>query len=165
MSGGPLKRREFMDEVERACFVALSQDRAEAQSRKTMNLLKVHFNENYRIHYELMISAERQLIEVGLHFEDGPDPTSRQLAFFDQYVLEIKDELGEEFELERWTKSWGHCFETWPLEPLTSELAERLGKRLAEIIDVLQPILDEAVDLGIAADTPRPSTWRRRFRR
>ena len=130
-----------------------------------MNLFKIHFNENFRIHYELMISSGSGLIEMGLHFEDGPDPTARQLAYFDQYVLEIKDMLGQEFELERWTKSWGHCFEIWPLEPLTVEFARRLGTRLAEIIDVLQPILDEAVELGIVADTPRPSTWRRRFGR
>ena len=154
-----------MDQVERACLAALAAERGDPHSRKTMNLLKIHFNENYRIHYELMISAENSVIEIGLHFEDGPEPTTRLLAFFDQYVLEIKHVLGEEFELERWTKSWGHCFEIWSLEPLTATFARRLGKRLAEIIDVLQPILDEAVALGIAAETPRPSTWRRRFRR
>jgi len=36
---------------------------------------------------------------------------------------------------------------------------------LAEIIDTMQPFLDEAVELGVASDTPRPGSGRRRFRR
>jgi hypothetical protein len=143
----------------------MEQDETHLQSRSTMNLLKLHFNANYRIHYELMISAADGLMEIGLHFEDGPESTARLLAYFDRFILEIKHELGPQFELERWTKSWGHCFEIWPLEPLTPKLAQKLGRRLAEIVNTLQPMLDEAVELGIAADTPRPSSGRPRFGR
>lgn len=160
-----LRRREFMDLVKNACQDSLTEKQADAQSRSTMNLLKIHFNANYRIHYELMISAENGVIELGLHFEDGPESTAALLEFFDTYVLEIKDRLGVSFEVERWTKSWGHCFETHPIEPLTPAFARRLGNRLGEVIEVLQPILDEAFAREIASETPRPSSGRRRFRR
>ena len=154
-----------MDEVKRACAGRLKLASEDVHTRSTMNLLKLHFNDNYRIHYELMISAERGIIELGLHFEDGPDSTARLLEYFDRYVLEIKDKLGEEFELERWTKSWGHAFEVHALETLTPAFARRLGLRLAEVITALQPILDDAVVTGVASDTPRPGSGRRRFRR
>jgi len=154
-----------MDEVKRACEGNLKLAGEGIHTRSTMNLLKLHFNDNYRIHYELMISAERGIIELGLHFEDGPESTTRLLEYFDRYVLEIKDSLGEEFELERWTKSWGHAFEVHALDTLTTAFARRLGLRLAEVIIVLQPILDEAVATGVASDTPRPGSGRRRFRR
>lgn len=154
-----------MEEVKTACLAAMTRDTTAIQSRSTMNLLKLHFNANYRIHYELMISAQHGLIEIGLHFEDGPESTTRLLHFFDQYVIEIKHCLGVDFELERWTNSWGHFVEVWPLEPLTIDYARRLGARLAEIVDTLQPYLDEAVELGVASDMPRPSSGRPRFGR
>jgi hypothetical protein len=159
-----LKRREFMDAVRDACTAALPEDRRQFRSRRTMNLLKVHFNANYRIHYEVMIVAERQLIELGLHFEDGPESTARLLEHFDRAVIEIKHALGQDVELERWTKSWGHLFEVRALEPLTPGHAQALGERLAEMIGVLQPLLDEAFEVGLAPVEPRPATGRPRFR-
>jgi hypothetical protein len=165
MTGGQMRRKEFMAEVLRACQAALPPACGNAHTRSTMNLLKIHFNENFRIHYELMFSAQNGIIEVGLHFEDGPESTAKLLEFFDMRVVEIKHQLGPEFELERWTKSWGHFFEVWPIEPLTVSFARRLGARLAEIIGVVQPYLDEAFDQGFVSATPRPSTLRRRFRR
>lgn len=159
-----LKRREFMDAVRDACLAALPEERRVFHSRRTMNLLKIHYNENFRIHYELMIVAERGLIELGLHFEDGPESTARLLEFFDRAVIEIKHELGQQVELERWTKSWGHLFEVHRLEPLTRDLAGSLGRRLAQMIVTLQPLLDEAFELGLVPVEPRPGSGRSRFR-
>jgi len=159
-----LKRREFMDAVRDACLAALPEERRDFRWRRTMNLLKIHYNENFRIHYELMIVAERDLIELGLHFEDGPESTARLLEHFDRAVIEIKHELGQDVELERWTKSWGHIFEVRRLEPLTRELAHELGQRLAQMIVTLQPLLDEAFELGLAPVEPRPGSGRLRFR-
>ncbi|CAN5777607.1 hypothetical protein BH23CHL2_BH23CHL2_28230 [soil metagenome] len=161
----PLRRREFMDEVKRVCEAALNVDTGEMRTRSTMNLLKVHFNPNFRIHYELMISAEKGIIEVGLHFEDGPESTARLLEHFDRHVLEIKHQLGPNFEIERWTRSWGHVFETHEIEALTEGFARRLGLRMVEIIEVLQPLLDDATGIGLVSETPRPGSGRRRFRR
>ncbi len=153
-----------MDAVRDACGAALPPELRSFHSRRTMNLLKIHYNDNYRIHYELMILAERRIIELGLHFEDGPESTTRLLDHFDRHVLEIKDVLGQDVELERWTKSWGHLFEVIPLEPLTHPFARNLGTRLAAMIQTLQPILECAFEAGLVAAEPRPSTGPPRFR-
>jgi hypothetical protein len=160
-----LRRRDFFEAVSAAMRVRLPAELAAFRARSTMNLLKIQYGANYRIHYEVWVNSELGLIEVGLHFEDGPESTTRLLLYFDQYILEIKHLLGTEVELERWTKSWGHLHETHPLTPLTRELADRLADRVARMIVVLQPILEEAFQLGLVAREPRPGTGGRFGRR
>ncbi|MFW6074768.1 MAG: hypothetical protein ACOC9Y_04185 [Chloroflexota bacterium] len=160
-----LKRRQFFRAVWEHTRQQLPPDLDEPRTRQTMNFLKVQPSPNYRIHYEAMISAQTGYLEVGLHFEDGPESTGRLLAFFDAEILAIKYELGEQSELERWTKSWGHLFEVMPLEPLTREYAERVAGRLSAYIITLQPLLNEAFDRGLVSHEPRPSRGGGRFSR
>jgi hypothetical protein len=159
-----LTRRDFFGALVDATRQLLPSERQAFESRQTMNLLKVHYGANYRVHYEVWINTEKGYVELGLHFEDGPASTARLLAHFDACILEIKHELGVEAELERWTQSWGHLYELAPLEPLSDLFAERLALRLVRYIAVLQPILDEAYDLGLVPSTPHPSTFHERFR-
>ncbi|HBY47139.1 MAG TPA: hypothetical protein PK593_07040 [Thermomicrobiales bacterium] len=161
---GVLTRRDFFGDLADAARRQLPVERQEFETRQTMNLLKVHYGANYRIHYEIWINAEKQQIEVGLHFEDGPASTARLLTHFDAAILEIKHELGAQVELERWTLSWGHLFELHEVEPLTPLFAEQLAGRLVRFIDVLQPMLEEGYELGLAPRTPHPSTFHERFR-
>ncbi|HEX2282130.1 MAG TPA: hypothetical protein VHG52_10265 [Thermomicrobiales bacterium] len=160
-----LKRREFFEDVTDAVRASLSGEMQAFHARHTMNLLKIHYGANYRIHYEAWINTNTGFVELGLHFEDGPESTGRLLEHFDRYIVEIKHELGAHCELERWTKSWGHLYETHPIRPLTDDFVEEIADRLVRMIDVLQPILDDAYNAGLAPTTPRPSTFRRRFRR
>lgn len=159
-----LTRRDFFLDLAEAVRRSLPPDRT-LDARQTMNLLKLHYGANYRIHYEAWISTEKGHVEIGLHFEDGPASTERLLRHFDTCILEIKHDLGTEAELERWTQSWGHLFELHPLEPLTSDFVERLAARLVRYVEVLQPLLDEAFEIGLAPTTPHPSTFHERFRR
>lgn len=159
-----LGRREFFSELTEAVRRSLPADRQGFETRQTMNLLKLHYGANYRVHYEAWINAEKGYLELGLHFEDGPASTERLLAYFDTFILEIKDELGVEAELERWTQSWGHLYELHPLEPLTDAFIAGIADRLARYITILQPILDDAYTLGLVPATPHPSTFRERFR-
>jgi hypothetical protein len=160
-----LTRREFFSELLEQTRSLLPEDRRVFESRQTMNLMKAHYGANYRIHYEVWINTEKDYVELGLHFEDGPASTERLLRHFDTCILEIKDLLGPEVELERWTQSWGHLFELHPLEPLSDSFANRLAARLARHIVVLQPILDEAYELGLVPLQPHASTFHDRFRR
>ncbi len=110
----------------------------------TRNLIKVSYGHS-RIHYEVWANARDRHIEIGLHFEDGPDSTERLLRFFDENIIEIKHELGTGFELERWTNSWGHLFQLLPYQPLTDDLTREITIMLAKMIGVLQPMLVEAL--------------------
>jgi hypothetical protein len=159
-----LTRRDFFSDVVDTVRANLPPNDRTLETRQTMNLLKLHYGANYRVHYEAWISAERRWLELGLHFEDGPASTERLLVHFDRHILEIKHELGVEAELERWTQSWGHLFEMHPLEPLTPVYATRIGARLARYIILLQPLLDEAYEAGLVPRDPRPSTFHERFR-
>src|SRR5690606_8496669 len=85
-----LKRREFFSALREATRAGLPEPLRSFEHRSTMNLLKIHYGANYRVHYEAMISTESGFTEIGLHFEDGPQSTSRLLEHFDQYILEIK---------------------------------------------------------------------------
>lgn len=159
-----LTRRDFFSAVAETVRASFPDRERRLETRQTMNLLKLHYGANYRVHYEAWIAAERGWLELGLHFEDGPASTERLLAHFDRYILEIKHQLGVEAELERWTQSWGHLFEMHRLEPLTAEFATRIGERVARYICVLQPLLDDAYDAGLVPREPRPSTFHERFR-
>lgn len=160
-----LKRREFFRLVRDETLSQLPPEMGEPHTRATLNLLKVHYQPNYRVHYEVMISAQNSVLEIGLHFEDGPESSTRLLEHFDRHILEIKHELGEQVELERWTKSWGHLFEVHELEPLTSSYGRQVAARLSRYIHTLEPMLEAAYEEGLVSREPRPSTGGRRFGR
>ncbi|MCC7021737.1 MAG: hypothetical protein IT338_02865 [Thermomicrobiales bacterium] len=161
-----LGRREFFAAVVSGVRQRLSPELAGFRHRANTMLLKIDFG-NERIHFEVWTDGGRGRIEIGLHFEDGPASTAAYLAFFDAHIVEIKHQLGADIELERWTPSWGHLFESRPLPRLDRALAERVAERLAAQIAVLQPLVDEAaVPPGRHEPPPEPGRrWRQRRRR
>jgi hypothetical protein len=111
-------------------------------TRRFGHLLKIYFA-NERIHYEVWVDTRREQIELGLHLEDGPASTLAYLEVLDRNILEIKHALGPDAELGRWTLSWGHLIENWPLDALNKELRELICRRTLLYIVTLQPMLDE----------------------
>ncbi len=142
-AGAGLTRRDFFDAVVDRLREELPEPRRAFQYRSNPLLLKVDFG-NPRVHYEIWCDGERHILGLGLHFEDGPLSTAAYLTYFDQRIVELKHELGPAIELERWTASWGHLYEHWPLGTLTEALAERVGRRLARLITTLQPLVEAA---------------------
>jgi hypothetical protein len=138
-----LTRRDFLADVADALRGLLPETLVGFVHTCTANLLKVHYG-NDRIHYEVMIDGARNQIEVGLHFEDGPVSTAAYLAFFDRHIVELKHELGQQVELERWTASWGHLYEIHPLGRLDGAAVGRVCRRLAALISAAQPLLEAA---------------------
>jgi hypothetical protein len=123
-------------------------------------LLKIDYG-NDRIHFEVWVDTLRERIEIGLHFEDGPLSTAAYLEYFDARIVEIKHQLGPTIELERWTPSWGHVFDSLPLVPLDAEFAASAARRLSAQIAFLQPmVVEAAVPAGQRDDRP---TERRRW--
>lgn len=131
-------------------------------ARPAFNLVKLAYG-NERVHYEVAVDNSRRLLEIALHFEDGPISTLAYLRWFDPQIVELKDLLGPEIELERWTVSWGRLYELWPLESLARPVADRVAARLGAYITTLQPRVDEA---GIKPErSAQPSAGRFRPRR
>lgn len=137
-----LTRRDFFHDVAESLRQLLPEPWRDFHANATRNLLKVSYGSS-RVHYEVWANARDRHIEVGLHFEDGPESTERLLRFLDAHIVEIKHELGASFELERWTNSWGHLFQLLPYQPLTDDLTRDVSLTLVKMITLLQPLLSE----------------------
>jgi hypothetical protein len=159
-------RRLFFDQVIKQTRSAVGSDWADFQARPQSYLLKVYY-ENERVHFEVALDGIRDLIEVALHFEDGPVSSAAYLHFFDQRIVEIKHALGAELELERWTASWGRLYYMIPLSPFDAAKAKQTASLLARLIDSLQPLVVEANVPHERVTEQRTGPWRtwRRSRR
>jgi hypothetical protein len=143
-------RRAFFAGIVRELRDGLPPEYQGFRHRGDFNLMKVWFD-HYRVHYEVVIDQQIGMIEIGLHFEDGPASTLGFLALLDARILEIKDRLGPEVELERWTQSWGRIYDLRPLTTLDDRTTVPCGKRLVDFITILQPMIDAS---GIRLERP-----------
>lgn len=139
-----LTRRDFFHDVAESLRQSLPDALRDFQIWTGSENFKLNYGRP-RVHYEIWTNGRDRHIEVGLHFEDGPESTERLLRFFDVRIVEIKHELGPAIELERWTNSWGHLFRLIPYQPLTDDLTAEVSQELTRMICVLQPLLEEAL--------------------
>jgi hypothetical protein len=97
------------------------------------------------VHYEVVtLGVKRGELEIGLHFESRNSAANEQLLDgFMQHLLEIKAELGDGLEAEMWDKGWTKVYETIPMETFDEAYVDRVAERLAHVIVVLQPILED----------------------
>lgn len=142
-TGDSLRRHDFFAAIVERLRSHLPEARRGFRHRASTSQVKIHYG-NERVHYEVWTDGQRDQIELGLHFEDGPVSTAVYLAFFDAHIVELKHHLGPQIDLERWTSSWGHLYEIVPLTRLDPALADRLANRLAALIVALQPLVDAA---------------------
>jgi hypothetical protein len=161
-----LNRREFFAAIVAEVRAALPPNLSGFRHRANSMLLKIDYG-NDRIHYEVWTDGARSRVEIGLHFEDGPASTAAYLAFFDARIVEIKHQLGPQVELERWTASWGHLFESVPLGRLDRGFVKSVSGRMVAHIATLQPLVEEAaIPAGQRDFQPGDrGRWRRRARR
>ena len=98
-----------------------------------------------QVHYEVVtLGIKRAQLEIGLHFESRNSAVNeRLLNGFMQHLFEIKAELGDDFEAEKWDRGWTKVYETIPMETFDAAYVDRVAMRLAQAIVVLQPILAE----------------------
>lgn len=97
------------------------------------------------LHYEVVtLGVKRGQLELGLHFESRNPATNAQLLDgMARYLIEIKAELGDSFEAEMWDRGWTKVYETIPMETFDEAYVDRVATRLAQVIVVMQPILEE----------------------
>lgn len=157
-------RAQFFQDITRYLRAELPVELRSFELRQTPYLMKLYY-QNERVHFEVWVDSGRQQIEIGLDFEDGADSTAAYLAFFDSRIVEIKEQTGPSVELERWTKTWAHFVEVYPIDPLSRERALMIAERMSTFMTVLQPLIEEA---GIAAAdhaAPTRPYWSRRRKR
>ncbi len=168
-------------------FLMLVQDRLEPllppelrpfQSRVRFWFLQVYY---WRpaIHYEVWPQRKNGRLELGLHFEAEREESYRWAAVLAERMPELQARLsaeqpapGPDFELEEWTPTWTRLHQSLPLGTLDEALADEVARRLAHLIETLQPILEEyrpQIEKEVAALPPQSGPKGRprygRFRR
>ncbi len=144
------RRKAFFKGIVRSMRSELPENLRGFRNRGDFNLMKVWYD-HYRLHYEIVLDQQINKIEVGLHFEDGPANSLAFLMLLDGRILEIKDVLGPQVELERWTQSWARIYELHPLVDLTDDVTSVISRRLAAYISHLQPLVAAS---GIPLERP-----------
>jgi hypothetical protein len=134
-------RRRFFDGIVKACRKSLPPDLQRFTHSGSFNLMKVWYGYQ-RIHFEVVLDQQINRIEVGLHFEDGPASTIAYLELLDRQILALKEALGYQTELERWTQSWGRIYELHSLDELTPEVTRLIAGRLDLYIRTLWPTIE-----------------------
>jgi hypothetical protein len=94
------------------------------------------------LHYEVWLQRPRRQVEVGLHLEAEPALNGWLLERLGGSWPRLGHALGEGFELEQWTASWGrvHALETF--QRVDEELVARVSRRLVDCVRALQPELE-----------------------
>ncbi len=154
-------RRSFFSGIESRLRRQLPAEFGQFHTRSYFHLLKVSYD-NERVHYEIGLDVHRGAMEIALHFEDGSVTTAEWLAYFDRRIIEVKERLGWQIELERWTLSWGRLYEMIPLTQLDRTVTDQTADRLVTWITTLQPMVESA---AILPDARRISAPRRPPRR
>ena len=97
-----------------------------------------------RLHYEVWNLGERRgRLELGLHFESRePQENAALLRAFSARMVAVKAALGPQWEAEKWDRGWTKVYETVPYEAFSDEYLNRIARRLAGAMAVLQPLWD-----------------------
>jgi len=160
---------EFMPLVEQQVLSALSVHLRDCTSRIRSVWLQIHYHTT-KVHYEVWLARKINRIEIGLHFEGAHDFSYCWAELIAPYMPEIQARLGPQVELEEWTASWTRVHQTRPYDPLSETLADEVAARLAEMITVLQPMVERErenvpVELEQMREPPRTMGGHRFSRR
>jgi hypothetical protein len=133
---------DFLGLVRERAFALLPQELHEgATARISSSWLWVHYH-HPKVHYEVWLARKTGRIEIGLHFEGPREFSYRWAELMAPHMPEIQARLGPQMELEEWTASWARVHQTVPYDPLSEVLADEVARRFAEVITVLQPIVE-----------------------
>jgi hypothetical protein len=180
-----MRIRDFLMLVQDQLEPLLPPELRSFQSRVRFWLLQVYY---WRpaIHYEVWPQRKNGRLELGLHFEAEREESYRWAAALAERMPELQARLsatdgpvsggqtapGPNFELEEWTPTWTRLHQSLPLEALDEPLADEVARRLAHLIETLQPILEECrpqIEEAVANLPPGSSSKARprygRFRR
>lgn len=137
------ERSAFLKELPNTVRPCLPSELRDFTARSRGGLIQIYYQDP-ATHFEAWFHWRTSRLELGLHFEKSARENERLFDLFDRQIVEIKHELGETIELERWEKGWARVYETWPCERVDQEFRERMTERFARIISVLQPMLEWA---------------------
>ncbi len=135
-------RHQFLRDLPDRLRESLSPELRDFSTRNRGGLVQVYYRDP-GTHFEAWFHWRTSRLELGLHFEKTARENERLFNAFDRRIIEIKGELGDSIELERWEKGWVRIYETWACEKIDRDFQERMAERFARIITILEPMLEE----------------------
>ncbi len=142
-----MRNNDFMRAVPERVRVFCPSELRKFKARSRPWLAQIYFHES-SIHYEVWSLGQRLSIhpqgslEIGLHFESRNRALNQSLLDgFVRYLVEVKDELGPEWEAEKWDKAWAKVYKTIPRMAFDENYLDEVADELARCIAALQPIL------------------------
>jgi hypothetical protein len=154
-----MRVRDFMEILEARTLERLPPDlRENCHSHVRGVWFQVHFH-SPKVHYEVWLARKIERIEIGLHFEGPHDFSYTWAGLVADHMAEIQSGLGPAYELEEWTASWCRLHETVPYDPPSDILADEIATRMARLITVCQPVVDQVrhqIPLGLDTEPARP---------
>lgn len=157
---------DFLAAVAESLPARLPEERRRLEWRQRGGLVQFWYGPP-RLHYEVWFHRRVERLEIGLHFEADPATNAHLLERFSEHLILAKAEISELVEAEAWDRGWTRIREMLPIEALDEAFLETVTSRLARMIVVLQPLLEEAVaELSEPLPAgPTPSATHRRWRR
>jgi hypothetical protein len=134
-------RHQFFRELPDGVRPLLPDELRDFTFRPRGSLAQLYYRDP-RVHYEAWFHWRTGRLELGLHFERAERDNERLFEAFDRRMVEIKGELGQSIELERWDRGWARLYETWPCEKVDRPFRDQMTERFARIIAVTQPIVE-----------------------
>jgi hypothetical protein len=137
---------ELLRAIPPAAQAKLPKDLQDFKVARRSWLVQLYYSDP-QVHYEVVtLGVKRGELEIGLHFESRNSAINeRLLNGFMQHLFEIKAELGDGFEAEMWDRGWTKVYETFPMGTFNEAYVDRVAMRLAQVIVVMQPILEEVM--------------------
>jgi hypothetical protein len=135
-------RHQFLRDLPDGVRAHLPPHLRDFSSRIRGGLAQIYYHDP-GTHFEAWFHWKTGRLELGLHFEKSARDNEALFNAFDRRIVEIKCELGESIELERWEKGWVRIYETWPCEKIDRAFREQMTERFARIVEFLQPMLEQ----------------------
>jgi len=133
--GLSMQAQAFLASVRDKALAGLPDELRPPQSRIRYGMLQLHYGDP-RIHYEVWLVRKTGLIEVGLHFEADRDMNLARAEGLAQRVLELREFLGPDAEIEQWSPSWTRLHLTVPIRALDDALCDEVAGRLASLLRI-----------------------------
>jgi hypothetical protein len=137
-----LRVRDFLALVHEGVRARLGDDLDGMQWRQRFSFVQ-YYRGSPAVHYEVWAQKKTARLEIGLHFEGDRDRNYEAVEALAMLAPDVQRQVGPEYELEEWTKSWTRLHRSFDAPALTPALADEAAERACALMRGMEPIIDQ----------------------
>ena len=141
-NAGDLRIRDFLALVHEGVEGRLGRGLDGMEMRQRFSYVQ-YYRGSPDVHYEVWAQRKTGRLEIGLHFEGERDANYRAAELLAMRAPDVQSAVGQEYELEEWTKSWTRLHRSFDAQALTPELADEAAHHVVELMRGMEPIIDQ----------------------